>query len=368
MEHDLTPTFFRSPDGHEMAVYDLGGRGDPALLCHCNGFHGPAYAPLASRMTGLFHVYAVDFRGHGASRGPMTTWEDPTYLTMADDLQGLIDARGWRGRVCVFGHSLGGAVVLSAEALRPGTFRAVFVYEAVLLTPAQKGASGLRPPSLAGAPQSEVGEARGATNGGEKLAAFARSRLDAFASVEDARAELGSTKPFSHLDRRCLDAFIRYGLATREDPAFKAIFPDVGPAVEARRQTGQDTPPKPLAASTPPGERRVVWVRCPREVEARIYELAPGQERYQLFERLPAIKCPVAAARGRLTSGAHGALAEAAAWIVDQVSGPSRLFRFDDLFHMGPLESPDRVGDTVARWFAQWAPGAEAGAPTRSRM
>jgi len=59
-----------SSGGVAVALHDLGGTGAPLLVCHATGFHGRMYAPLARRLTARFHVFALDFRGHGASTVP----------------------------------------------------------------------------------------------------------------------------------------------------------------------------------------------------------------------------------------------------------------------------------------------------------
>ena len=53
--------------GTTVAVHDLGGNGEPLLICHTTGFCGWAYQPLATALVGRHHVFAVDLRGHGDS-------------------------------------------------------------------------------------------------------------------------------------------------------------------------------------------------------------------------------------------------------------------------------------------------------------
>ena len=57
---------------------------------------------------------------------------------MADDVLAVQDALGLRG--CLgCGHSLGGCALLLAEAKRPGSFRALYVYEPVVAPQATAG-------------------------------------------------------------------------------------------------------------------------------------------------------------------------------------------------------------------------------------
>ena len=59
---------------------------------------------------------------------------DLHWQRMADDVLAVQDALGLRG--CLgCGHSLGGCALLLAEAKRPGSFRALYVYEPVVAPP-----------------------------------------------------------------------------------------------------------------------------------------------------------------------------------------------------------------------------------------
>src|SRR5947209_16113777 len=94
-----------SSNGVTVAVHDLGGSGEPLLIAHATGFCGRSYEPLADALAGRFHVWAVDFRGHGDSTEPADG--NYAWTGMADDLLAATDAAGvdrWFG----VGHSLGG--------------------------------------------------------------------------------------------------------------------------------------------------------------------------------------------------------------------------------------------------------------------
>src|SRR3954462_1894529 len=99
-----------STNGVTVAVHDMGGAGDapPLLIAHATGFSGPCYQQLAAALVERFHVWAIDFRGHGDSSEPDDG--DYAWTGMADDLLAATDAVGverWYG----FGHSLGGGVL-----------------------------------------------------------------------------------------------------------------------------------------------------------------------------------------------------------------------------------------------------------------
>jgi pimeloyl-ACP methyl ester carboxylesterase len=50
-----------------IAIHDLGGVGEPLLVCHATGFCGHMYEPLARSLRTRHHVFAVDLRGQGDS-------------------------------------------------------------------------------------------------------------------------------------------------------------------------------------------------------------------------------------------------------------------------------------------------------------
>ena len=109
-----------STRGVRVAVHDLGGDGPPLLIAHANGFCGGAYGPLARDLAEHRHVWALDFRGQGRSTPPEDL--DFDWEGLADDVLAVVDDLGG-GPLDVVGHSMGGAGLLRAEVLRPGTIR-----------------------------------------------------------------------------------------------------------------------------------------------------------------------------------------------------------------------------------------------------
>jgi pimeloyl-ACP methyl ester carboxylesterase len=132
MSESPEPLSILSADGVILALHDLGGDGPDLIMCHATGFHGRAYAPLARHLVGRHHVWAIDFRGHGASTAPES--DDFSWNAMAQDLLACIDALGLSS-VLAFGHSLGGAVMFLAELSRPGTITAAYMYEPIVFAP-----------------------------------------------------------------------------------------------------------------------------------------------------------------------------------------------------------------------------------------
>lgn len=174
-----------STNGVTLELHDLGGEGPVLLICHATGFHGRTYLPFAAELAGSFRLWAVDFRGHGASAAP--TDEDFDWLGMAHDLLACIDALGGEP-VFAFGHSMGGATILRAALERPGCIRAAYLYEPIVMPP-----------------DWEV------PDGENRMAGPARRRREVFPSRAEAYWRYGSRTPLGVLRADCLAAYVEYG-------------------------------------------------------------------------------------------------------------------------------------------------------------
>ena len=114
-------------DGIEIAFEDT-GHGEPALVL----IHGPAFsnrshlAPLVSFLAKHHRVIALDLRGQGESGVPRDGFRIADYAH--DVLAVCREARVNRAVLC--GHSLGGAVALTAAALDPGLAAGVALLDA----------------------------------------------------------------------------------------------------------------------------------------------------------------------------------------------------------------------------------------------
>jgi pimeloyl-ACP methyl ester carboxylesterase len=206
-----------STDGVTLAVHDLGGPGPEVLFCHPTGFLGLTWAPLASRLAGVAHSWAVDFRGHGDSTSPASG--DFVWRGMADDVLAVVDDLGLAGCRGV-GHSMGGTALLLAEQRRPGTFAALWLYEPIVMPPDM-----VRPRSPNG------------------MADTARRRRPGFPDRAAAFANFSSKPPLSALSDEALQAYVDHGLRDRPD----------GDAVE---------------------------LKCTPETEARVFEGSFGMETF----------------------------------------------------------------------------------------
>jgi pimeloyl-ACP methyl ester carboxylesterase len=291
----LSPTGrARTPDGLEIAYYDLGGEGPVLLLAHATGFCGAVLSPLAERLTGAFHCVSFDERGHGASDAPPTGAPEPGapegrdfgWLGFAADVLAVVDHLGVE-KPLGFGHSCGAAALLLAEEGRPGTFGGLYCYEPIIYA-----GDDPEPP----------------TEEGNPLSMGARRRRPAFGSRQEALDNFSAKAPFDRLHPEVLVAYVDNGFGPEAEPA----APD---------QQG-------------------IRLRCAREDEAQIY--AHGLA-HDAFARLGQVRCPVRLACGAETDAIGPRTLERFA---------TRLARsetevFGGLGHFGPLEDPDTVAASV---------------------
>jgi len=113
----------RTPDGAQLAVWDLEGAGPDApvvVLPHCWGCSHEIWLPVARRLREQgSRVVLYDQRGHGAStRGTAPL----TIETLAHDLTAVLDATDVHD-VVLAGHSMGGMTIMSLATYRPDVLK-----------------------------------------------------------------------------------------------------------------------------------------------------------------------------------------------------------------------------------------------------
>jgi pimeloyl-ACP methyl ester carboxylesterase len=207
-------------------------------MMHATGFHGRCWLPLAPALTDDFSVWAVDQRGHGAA-GKDSSGRYDDWGPFVDDLFSVLEAlgeSGWRG----VGHSMGGAVLLLADALAPGTFVNLCCYEPVVYPAVVHSADGF----------------------GDRIpmAELARKRRASFPSRQAAIANFAAKPPFDQFERGALEAYVNYGFVDQPDGT--------------------------------------VTLACRREDEASVYEGAPTSG---AWDRLGQVRAPVLVMGGRPT-------------------------------------------------------------------
>jgi pimeloyl-ACP methyl ester carboxylesterase len=109
----------RTPDGAQLAVWDLEGDGPDApvvVLPHCWGCSHEIWLPVARRLREQGHrVVLYDQRGHGES----TRGTAPLAIeTLAHDLAQVLEATDVHD-VVLAGHSMGGMTIMSLATHRP---------------------------------------------------------------------------------------------------------------------------------------------------------------------------------------------------------------------------------------------------------
>lgn len=290
-------------DGVGIAVHDLGGTGPDLLLAHATGFHALVWSPLTHVLAPSFHCIALDGPAHGDSDTPPDGAEGWELFGRA--VAATVDALGL-DRPFAVGHSWGGAAVLLAEEDRPGTFEAIYCYEAIVPPP------GISPP---GGPDNP-------------LAASARRRREVFASRDAAYANYASKPPFDVLDPAALWAYVDHG------------FEDL-----------------------PAAEGGGVRLKCRGEDEARVYEHAGL---HQTFAGLDRVAGPVVFAAGADTTTFPAGFYRAHA----QAVGQGRVEELAGLGHFGPLQDPHAVAESIRRAFLpisrQIRPGSRADSDART--
>ena len=269
------PLLIESSRGARVALHDLGGNGPAVLLTHANGFCGLMWEAVARELGSAARCWALDFRGHGDSVSGPE--EDYHWDNMADDVLAAVVALDPAPRLAA-GHSLGGASILKAELARPGTFDRAWVYEPVTI------------PDIA-LPRDEV----------KGLGDIARMRKEVFDSRQAAYDRYSNRLPFSQLDPDVLRIYVDHGFRDLPDGT--------------------------------------VTMKCPREVEATIFENADRAA----FNRLGEVAAAVTVA----TSTDTDPPAMVAPYIADALPNAT-LETFEDLTHFGPLQDPPRIAASIA--------------------
>lgn len=182
------PVQVPGPDGHSIALHDFGGEGPPLLFAHATGMHGWTWSVIARHLTGQFHCWALDFRGHGDSAVAPT--DDMNFEGLARDALAVVDAIGERNVIAV-GHSMGGAALVLAALARPGAFAELFLYEPGLKS------------------KSEPSEAESAYQ--RAMIDAMKRRRSCFDSRDAAIAAYARKHPMSGFHAGALAAYVDYG-------------------------------------------------------------------------------------------------------------------------------------------------------------
>jgi lipase len=118
-------------NGVDLHYLEWPGDGPPLVLLHATGLLAALWAPVAARLAPRFHVYALDFPGHGDSAQPTRAWR---WETFAADARAFVDALGL-AQPRVMGHSMGATVAAVLAARSPTQVARLVLVEPVVMVP-----------------------------------------------------------------------------------------------------------------------------------------------------------------------------------------------------------------------------------------
>lgn len=188
-------TYIASSDGVSLAVHDYKPKSHAptVLFSHATGFHGRVFDPVASQLIATHHCVTFDYRGHGDSTLPQD-WQ-VRWSAYGDDA--LVAARyaAKNEPVVGAGHSMGGAALVMAALRAPELFRALVLFEPIIIPPIT----------------------RESNSGPNPLADGARKRRNTFASFYDALATYSSKPPLNVFRPDALEAYVMFGFRQMPD-------------------------------------------------------------------------------------------------------------------------------------------------------
>lgn len=295
-----------APGGAQRRIIELDGRsteasilewGDPAnplaVLHHANGFCAAQWAAVAEVLAHRFRVVAIDARGHGHSPMPPdgVSLESLAWHELRDDLVALgaqlLAELGQSHVGLAVGHSFGGTLSLAAAACVPARYRAVLALDPVIL-----------PPRVGGAGR------------GSELGTMTRRRRNVFPSRAAARENFTSKGLFAGWTDHALDLYVEFGLGETSDGDFA--------------------------------------LRCPREVEATIFE---SQVEFDMIEEAAKIEARVGVAHalhGNFPLAVH-------AGVVDPI--PHAWLDETDAGHLMLMQDPALVLRLIERLLGEGSVG-----------
>lgn len=176
-----------------VARQDWPGRGNVRLLlAHATSFTKETWEPLIEELRSaevVSPITAWDAPGHGDSAvlpGPFDWWDTARVaLEVAESQSEPIANLG-------IGHSMGGASLVMAELLRPGTFSALVLIEPIIFPP----------------PYQRIED--------NPLAVGALRRRGSFGSLDEALANFTSKSAFARWDARAMRSYVAGGLRERD--------------------------------------------------------------------------------------------------------------------------------------------------------
>jgi pimeloyl-ACP methyl ester carboxylesterase len=175
---------------------------------HANGFPAPCYAAMLEPLAPRYRIGWIEALGTDPRFPPTEGWP-----RLVEQLIETLEREYGGQPVYGVGHSLGAYLSFLAAARRPELFRAIVMLDAPVI-------AGLRSRGLGAAKR--LGIVDRVTPAG-----MTRARRSAWASREEAKAHFRSRRLFRDFTERCLDDYVRHGLAGRPGHYRLRIDPEI---------------------------------------------------------------------------------------------------------------------------------------------
>lgn len=270
-----------------IAVWAYLGADPPILFFHGAGLCGRTWEPIIKQLPLPNTIYAWDARGHGDSDKPLTPGAY-AWDGFSQDMFAMIKALNLGMGVWGVGHSGGAAAMVHAELMYPGMFARMVLIDPIIAPDVFFATS-------------------------QPLADRSRKRVSSFDSFRAAKEHLGRKPPMGLWHPEMLEAYIRYGFSQ--------------------------------------GEKGILSLKCPGEIEARIYE---SGGLINLYDHLHKVTTELL-----LITGAQSYMAP---YVREHSKRfPNATFvELEDTGHFIPQEKPDTCARMITRFFEK---GATMAAP-----
>lgn len=280
-------------DGRQIHALEFGDAASPgvrpAIFSHGTGLHAWMWSTQAAALSDRLHSIAVDHRGHGDSAGDFADYH---WSSIARDLTRVIALAGFDQPVGV-GHSMGGAVLLLAEAASPGLFSHLVLVDPIILP--------------------EEVYARPITIERQPMAAKTIKRRADWPSHEAMIESYSRKPPFNSWRADQLELYVRHG----------AVPKDEG------------------------GVEGGVRLKCPPRIEAVCYL---GGHETNPWPLLPRVKAPTLILQGTEADTRELVRVDR---IAATLGAPRTEVRHLPGGHFLPMEHPNIVTTAIAEWIAQ---------------
>ena len=272
--------YLSARDGMRIA-YSVSGSGPLTVFVHATGFCKEVCEPVIAETRNLgveLRALALDQRAHGDSGVPVPPFD---WWDLGGDIVELVGASAPAIGV---GHSSGGAAVVMAELLRPGTFGALVLVEPIILPPPYE-----RHPD-------------------NTMAHQALRRKRGFTSRRAALENFRTKRTFAHWEERALHAYVDGGFRQEGNrvvlkctPESEAEFFWAATTHGAWERLGEVTVPTLLLAGEHSTTHQEPFLS---ELTGRFgdgrYEIVPGTSHFVWMQRPGVVAEHVAAAVRRL--------------------------------------------------------------------